>query len=87
MLGRLDGILQRLRFDDEPREPLASEEFPRPPEQRPDSAARQNQELNVNEGPDHLGEQPGGADAERLHDGEIAADRSQVPLVEVPERG
>ena len=79
--------LYRLRFNDEPREPLAGQEFPHPPGQRSDSAACQNQELNVDEGPYHLGEQPGGADAERLHDGEIAADRSQVPLVEVAERG
>src|ERR1700675_3114865 len=50
MRGRLDGALRGLRFDDEPREPLAGQEVPRPPEQRPDSAACQNQELNVDEG-------------------------------------
>src|SRR5262249_2650077 len=54
---------------------------------RPDPAARQNQELNVDERPHHLGEQAGRADAERLHDGEIAADRGQVSLVEVLEWG
>src|SRR5262245_50149598 len=85
MLRRRDDILQRLRFDDEPRKPLAGQEFPRPPEQRPDSAAREHQELNVNEGPHHLAEQAGGADAERLHDGEITAHRCQVSLVEVLE--
>src|SRR6516164_2271235 len=87
MMRRLDTTLQRLRFDDEPRKPLAGQEFPRPPEQRPESAARQNQELNVNEGPHQLGEPAGGADAERLHDGEIAANRGQVSLVEVLEWG
>src|SRR5438132_309836 len=81
------GVLRRLRLDNEPREPLAGQEFPRPPEQRPDSAARQNQELYMDEGPHDLGEQPGGADTERLHDGEVEADRGQVPLVEVLERG
>src|SRR5262249_56362241 len=40
-----------------------------------------------NEGPHQLGEPAGGADAERLHDGEIAADRGQVALVEVLEWG
>ena len=87
MLRRRDGALQSLRFDDEPRKPLTGQELPRPPEQRPESAARDSQELNVNEGPHQLGEPAGGADAESLHDGEIAAHGGQVSLVEVLERG
>src|SRR5260370_7344577 len=80
------GVVRRLRLDNEPREALAGQEFPRPPEQRPNSAARQNQELNMDECPHHLGEQPGGADTERVHNGKVEADRGQVPLVEVLER-
>src|SRR5262245_27188513 len=86
MLRRRDDLLHRLRFDDEPPKTLARQEFPPPPEQRPESATPQNQELNVNEGPHQLGESAGRAEAERLHHGGIAAYRGKVALVEVLER-
>jgi len=49
-------------FNDEPGEPLMSQHRPQLLECRAETAARQGEELDVNEGPGQFGEEPGHAD-------------------------
>ena len=51
-------------FNDEPGEPLVRQYHPQPLECSAETVARQDQELDVNEGPSQFGEQPGLAHAE-----------------------
>ena len=51
-------------FNDEPGEPLVRQDHPEPLECSAETVARQDQELDVNEGPSQFGEQPGLAHAE-----------------------